>query len=260
MMRCWTCSGSANPDPDCNHEHLGKLLTYLSVYDAEAAIWVVENPRVEHVDAIAWLSQSSSADFYMVKVEAVRIGNSDFAPLLTLIVGPSEESNEIAEEKEQIAQRFVERKIFWKGLLDLEVANKKHHCTRESFSHKGQLAASGIGQERKSSLPITIRERDVQVEVWIESGDEAKLVFDKFFAKKAEVERSFGEALEWQRLEQKKGCRNELCLPSVAIVIRTSGANYLSGWQTRWLHLNGRFVLTLTLCAPNVNRVNFFVD
>jgi hypothetical protein len=59
-----------------DHDHLGKVLTYLTAYEAQTAIWIVEKPRVEHVNAIAWLNQSSSAQFYLVKVEAFKIGKS----------------------------------------------------------------------------------------------------------------------------------------------------------------------------------------
>src|SRR5450759_326208 len=54
-----------------NHDHLGKIITYLTAMGARTAIWVVSDPRPEHVAAIAWLNESSSASFYMVKVEAV---------------------------------------------------------------------------------------------------------------------------------------------------------------------------------------------
>src|SRR6266576_3366972 len=57
-----------------NHDHLGKLITYMSALGAKAAVWIVSDPRPEHVAAVAWLNESSSADFYMVKVEAVKIG------------------------------------------------------------------------------------------------------------------------------------------------------------------------------------------
>lgn len=59
-----------------NHDHLGKLITYLTGMSARAAIWIVSDPRPEHVAAVAWLNESSSAAFYMVKVEAVQIGDS----------------------------------------------------------------------------------------------------------------------------------------------------------------------------------------
>jgi RecB family endonuclease NucS len=56
-----------------NHDHLGKLITYLTAIGAKAAIWIVSDPRPEHVAAITWLNESGSASFYMVKVEAVRM-------------------------------------------------------------------------------------------------------------------------------------------------------------------------------------------
>lgn len=65
-----------------DHDHLGKVLTYLSALEAQAAVWIVEKARPEHVNAIAWLNQSSSSEFYLVKVEAFKIGTSEIAPLL----------------------------------------------------------------------------------------------------------------------------------------------------------------------------------
>src|SRR3990170_7059097 len=32
-----------------NHDHLGKLITYLTAMSAKAAIWIVSDPRPEHV-------------------------------------------------------------------------------------------------------------------------------------------------------------------------------------------------------------------
>jgi RecB family endonuclease NucS len=36
-----------------NHDHLGKLITYLTGMGAKAAIWIVSDPRPEHVAAIS---------------------------------------------------------------------------------------------------------------------------------------------------------------------------------------------------------------
>lgn len=75
-----------------DHDHLGKLITYLSALEAKVAVWIASEPRPEHVAAITWLNESPLARFYLVKAEAVRIEgkeNSVPAPLLTLITGPS---------------------------------------------------------------------------------------------------------------------------------------------------------------------------
>ena len=52
-----------------NHDHLGKLITYLTAIEARTAVWIVANPRPEHVRAMSWLNESSTASFYLVKVK-----------------------------------------------------------------------------------------------------------------------------------------------------------------------------------------------
>ena len=106
-----------------NHDHLGKLITYLTQIGAKAAIWIVADPRPEHISAISWLNESSSASFYLLKLEAVRIEDSPPAPLLTLIVGSSEESQEVGETKKEFTERHILRHRFWTQLL--ERARKK---------------------------------------------------------------------------------------------------------------------------------------
>ena len=101
-----------------DHDHLGKVITYLSAYDAQSAIWVVANPRPEHVQAITWLNESSSGSFYLVKVEAVQIGESVPAPLFTLIVGPSEATRQVGETKRDLAEKSSVRRRFWTQLLE----------------------------------------------------------------------------------------------------------------------------------------------
>ena len=36
-----------------DHDHLGKLITYLTALEARTAIWIVSEPRPEHVRAIS---------------------------------------------------------------------------------------------------------------------------------------------------------------------------------------------------------------
>ncbi len=50
-----------------DHNHLGKLITYLIAIGAKTAIWIVADPRPEHIGAISWLNESSSANFYLFK-------------------------------------------------------------------------------------------------------------------------------------------------------------------------------------------------
>jgi Domain of unknown function (DUF4268) len=191
-----------------NHDHLGKLITYLSSMGAKAAIWIVSDPRPEHVAAVAWLNESSSAAFYMVKVEAVRIGDSPAAPLFTLIVGPSEESKDVGHTKKEIAERYGIRKRWWSTLIERSAkVNKLHaHITPGEYSWIG--ASSGV---RGLNLNYVITQDDCAAELYIDRGKDAeeenKSIFDQLFANNAKIDEAFGEALSWERLEGKRACR-----------------------------------------------------
>jgi uncharacterized protein YeaO (DUF488 family) len=101
-----------------DHKHLGQVLTYLSVLDADVAIWITADARPEHVSAISWLNENATgADFYLVKVEGIRVDDSRAAPLFTRIVGPSEETRAAGQTKKELAERERLRKKFFSELL-----------------------------------------------------------------------------------------------------------------------------------------------
>ena len=191
-----------------NHDHLGKLITYLTAIGAKSAIWIVADPRPEHVNAISWLNESSAASFYLLKVEAIKIGDSQPAPLLTLIVGPSDEAREAGETKKELAERHILRKKFWTLLLELAREETKLHAniSPSSYNWVGTGAGySGLGYN------YSVTQHATQVELYIDRGKDAKeenkAIFDSLAAHKEEVEAVFGEPLEWERLDLKRACR-----------------------------------------------------
>jgi Domain of unknown function (DUF4268) len=191
-----------------NHDHLGKLITYLTGMGAKAAIWIVSDPRPEHVAAVAWLNESSSAAFYMVKVEAVRIGGSPAAPLFTLIVGPSEESKDVGQTRKEIAARYGIRKRWWTTLIErsAKVTKLHAHITPGEYSWIG--ASSGV---RGLNLNYVVTQDECAAELYIDRGKDAdeenKSIFDQLLAHRAEIDGAFGEGLSWERLEGKRACR-----------------------------------------------------
>lgn len=191
-----------------DHNHLGKLITYLTAIDAKTAIWIVTDPRPEHVAAINWLNESSSARFYLLKIEAIRIGNSEPAPLLTLIVGPSEESRTVGERKKEMAERHILRYNFWKELLERAKEKTKLHAQTSPQPYTSIGAGAG-----KSGLAFnySVTQHEARVELYIDRGKDSekenKAIFDQLFSHKEEIERAFGESLIWERLDTKRACR-----------------------------------------------------
>src|SRR5690606_37152108 len=88
--------------------------------DAKTAIWITSEPRPEHEKAIHWLNEIVSADtaFYLIKLEAYRIGDSSAAPLLTVVAGPSLEAKQAGTQKKELAERHLLRLEFWTQLLE----------------------------------------------------------------------------------------------------------------------------------------------
>lgn len=189
-----------------NHDHLGKLITYLTAHSARAAIWIVSEPRPEHVAAIAWLNDSSSADFYLVKVEAVRIADSPPAPMLTLIVGPSAETEAVSRTKKEFAERYDIRLRWWTRLVATPSAKLHSHIAPGIYSWIG--VNSGM---RGLGLNYSVTQDTCSAELYIDRGknadEENKTLFDQLFAKREEIEAAFGGPLVWQRLDGKRACR-----------------------------------------------------
>lgn len=189
-----------------NHDHLGKLITYLVAIEARAAIWIVSEPRPEHVSAITWLNESSSANFYLLKLEAIKIGKSGPAPLLTLIVGPSDETKAVGKAKQEFAERHDIRRDFWTQLLEYSRTKTKLHSAI-SPSRYGWIGTgagkSGLG------LNYVVWEHESSVELYINRAraENNKAIFDALHENKAEIERVFGDVLEWERLDNKQASR-----------------------------------------------------
>lgn len=191
-----------------NHDHLCKFITYLVSIEARTAIWIVADPRTEHVNAINWLNESSAAEFYLIKLEAIKIEESVPAALFTVIVGPSAESKEIGRTKKEFTERDAVREKFWIQLLEYAKQKTKLHSNRTSTIHNWLGTGAGISGLTYSYV---IRKDEAQVELYIDRGDGSddvnRDIFNLLFEKKAEIEKVFGGQLEWQRLEGKRACR-----------------------------------------------------
>jgi hypothetical protein len=191
-----------------DHDHLGKIITYLTAYNAKTAVWIVAEPRPEHVRAVSWLNESTDASFYLLKMEAIRIGDSAAAPLLTVIVGPSEEAKEVGERKRDLAERHLIRRQFWADFLAFAKTKTKLHATI-SPSYETWV---GTGAGRMGlAYNYVVNQHETRAELYIDRGKDSdtenKRIFDQLEAHTQEIEEAFGGSLTWERLEGKRACR-----------------------------------------------------
>jgi len=204
-----------------DHDHLGKLITYLSNLGAKAAIWISSQPRPEHEAAIHWLNEYLPADiaFYLVKVEAYRISESPPAPLLTIVAGPSFEAKQIGGQRKEMAERHRLRLEFWQQLLSKAKQQTALHAgispSKDNWISAG-AGMSGLG------FNYAIRMDNARVELYINRGDaeQNKRIFDQLFARKEPVEAEFGDALHWERLDDRRASRISYVLPTGGLANR----------------------------------------
>jgi len=208
-----------------NHDHLGKLITYLSNLDAKTAIWIASDPRPEHEKAIHWLNETLPADtsFYLVKLEAYRINNSDPAPHFSIIAGPTKEGRQLGSKKKDLAENQLDRHEFWVQLL--EKASKKTNLLERISPTYAYWISTSAG---KAGIiySLVIKKHDAQVEFYLgqKSTDDNKRLFDSLYEKKNEIEKRFGEPLEWQRLDHRQASR-------ICYVIKGIGLEDKKQWE-----------------------------
>jgi Domain of unknown function (DUF4268) len=168
-----------------DHDHLGKLITYASAFDAAAVIWVAQAIRDEHRQALEWLNQRTSEDthFFGVVIEVFQIDNSKPAP------------------------RGEAYRRFFQTLIDDLREKHKFTTARVGQPQNWYAFSSGVsGVPYGASFAQGGR---VRVDAYIDLGDSGlnKALFDKLLQDRADIEAAFGEPLEWERLDLRRACR-----------------------------------------------------
>ena len=169
-----------------DHSHLGQILTYAVGVDAKTVIWISPDPRIEHVEVIEWLNEVTPVDmsWYILKIEAVKIGDSPVAPLFSIVAGPSQERKATGKVKKDVAERHQKRFQFWEGLLS--VLNEKTGLFRNISPSSDNWLAAGSGVSGVN-YQIVIRMDSAAIKLVIEkdrTGELNKKIFDWLYERK----------------------------------------------------------------------------
>lgn len=155
---------------DTNHNHLGQLITYAAGTDASYAIWVVKRAREEHQKAIEWLNGHTDMDlgFFLVEIEAVRIGDSLPAPMFTVIEKPNDWAK-TTKSAEGLNETQKLRLAYWQRYHDLASSDQEFSKVfkprKPSPDHWTTLS---IGMPRcHISLLMSVRDDYVGLEFYV---------------------------------------------------------------------------------------------
>ena len=183
---------------DSNHDHLGKIITYRTAFNAQVAIWIVEKAREEHVAAINWLNETDNGcDFYLLELRLIRIGDSMLAPMFTLKSSPSKETREIHRIE---SHKHEMRLKFWTQLLEAFHADKNMPAFKNTSPTKDSFISSTAGINGLQ-WTLWVTKTYVRCELRIDKGkgsnDENVDILHKLKADKERIETIFGKDLVW---------------------------------------------------------------
>ncbi len=193
-----------------NHDHLGKIITYAAGFEAGTVVWLSETIREEHREAIEWLNERTdhNTQFFAILVELIRVDDSKPAFNLRPVVFPNEWKRARVSRKERsVSPRAEKYRNYFQVLLDdLRVAHRFTNAKVAQPQSWYTFTSSISGVVYGASFAMGDR---VRAEIYIDLGDydKNKKVFDRLLESKLDVEKQFGEALEWERLDEKRASR-----------------------------------------------------
>ncbi len=182
---------------DTNHDHLGKIITYASGYDAEIIIWIVKDIRDEHQRAVEWLNEHTdeNINFFLIKIELWQIGDSSPAPKFDVAVSPNEWAKTIKSSSSggELTDTKLQQLDFW-NKYKIWVRQSDTRIRLQTPRPQHWYDVSMGSSEAHVALTINSRLNLLGCEVTINNNKE---MFKYLGDKKAEIEKELGETAEW---------------------------------------------------------------
>ena len=215
-----------------NHDHLGKLITYGSVLDASANVWITSEFTEEHKKALDWLNDHTSDEisFYGVILELWQIDDSKPAVRFNVISKPADiiRQTAITKASENLSETKKLQLEFWTKFRE-KLSKRKEipsvQSARPQYWFDVSLGRSGI---HLSNTANTF-DNKIGVRVYI-SNKVANVALPQLLQMKEEIEAEIGEKLEWdpnpENLDKTIGLKRDADLTK-----RESWGEYLD-WLT----------------------------
>lgn len=200
-------------------ESQSRILEFLSWDEADEEafaddvriILVSEDFGKELTTAVLWLRERD-IDIRCVRLRPYIDGEKKLVDVQQIIPLPEANDYQIQlREKEQQgrkvrAERLDLRERFWIGLISVARKNQTRHANIKPGPYHWLGASSGI---RGLGLNYVIVQDYSITELYIDRGnqEENKRIFDHLASHRDEIERVFGTALTWERLDAKRASR-----------------------------------------------------
>lgn len=182
-----------------NHDHLGKCITYASVLDASAVIWIASKFTDEHKKALDWLNDHTSDEigFYGIKVELWQIDNSQPAVRFNVVSEPNSVVRQATKRKEQgeLTDTRKTQLEFWTAFREkLAETGKVRSLQTPRPQYWFDVALGKSGINLSNTFNTDKNEIGVRVYIGNKKADEWLPYFE---SKKELIETQIGSELIW---------------------------------------------------------------
>lgn len=159
----------------------------------------------------------------------------------------ADKNQEEVNNQEKLKNRHIKRLEFWSQFL--EFMNSKNQICSGNSPSKDSWIGIGLGMSGVN-LNAVISQEYARVELYINRGTvkENKKIFDRFFARKSAIEKSFGSKLSWERMDDKVTSR-------VKNEIKSVDAFNKEDWQKINRFLSENIIRFKEVFLPEVQRI-----
>ncbi|MFW6025905.1 MAG: DUF4268 domain-containing protein [Candidatus Woesearchaeota archaeon] len=193
-----------------DHDHLGKIITYASGYDANIMIWIVKNERDEHKQAIDWLNDHTGSDlnFFIARLELWKVDNSLPAPKFQIISQPNDWAKALKEISRgtELTETKELQLDFWTKFKKYAQENTNELSLRKVRPRHWYNLSIG-SSECHLTLTVNTRDNVLGCELYIKDNEE---LFDYLKENEEDIESKLNESLKWMKLPEKQASRIKL--------------------------------------------------
>ena len=193
-----------------DHKHLGQLLTYGAGLKTPTMIWIAEDFTEEHLVALKWLNKNTNTkiSFFGVKVQAIKIGDSNIAIDFVVVSHPSDWRKPKSRGKPTISKGALTsvpalQERYWQK-LEKYMADKKSKLSGQDPRPKPtqwfNIGKGGAGIRVK----INVAKNKIRIEIYLNDKKTCKAFFNMLHKDKKAIEKYLDFDLDWQEFPQKE--------------------------------------------------------
>jgi len=190
-----------------DHDHLGKILTYASGFDAEILIWIVKEVRDEHKQAVDWMNDHTDdkINIFAIRMELWQIGDSPYAPKFQIISKPNDWAKAIKKSttRSELSDRQLMQLDFWNLFKEFATAQQSTLRLRKSYPQHWYDISIGTSKSHLA-LIVDVNNDQIRCELYI---PDSKSLFQGLLRNRESIENELDHKLEWMELEGKKASR-----------------------------------------------------